>query len=86
MDKKLTGSRCKCTVCGGYFNSTGAFDKHRVGEYQHNGRRCWSEAEMEAKGMSKNETGFWIGSVMPVGRSYEGKTGEIGRKTYRDGG
>jgi hypothetical protein len=60
--------RCRCAACGAYFNSTRAFERHRVGPYrQFNDppdapdRRCLSEAEMTARGMAKNRTGFWVG-------------------------
>lgn len=58
---KLTGDRCKCPTCGLYFNSTHAFDKHRVGRYDLPGdRRCLSITEMSSKGMQANSQGFWI--------------------------
>ena len=54
----LSGDHCWCRPCGLYFNSTHAFDKHRVGEYP--ARRCLSVAEMLAKGMALNATGWWV--------------------------
>ena len=63
-DKKLRGDRCRCATCGEYFNSTFAFDRHRVGGYQTatkpSTRRCLTVAEMAAKGMSVNPAGFWV--------------------------
>lgn len=58
---KLTGDRCRCMACGLPFNSTTAFEKHRVGEYRPVlDRRCLSVTEMQELGMSTNTAGFWI--------------------------
>lgn len=62
--KLLKGDRNQCTICNQYFNSTRAFEKHRVGKY--NDRRCLTAEEMLAKGMSLNAAGFWIGTKMPT--------------------
>ena len=56
---KLTGSRNQCQSCKQYFNSNGAFEKHRTGKHGVN-RRCCTTEEMLAKGMSINGYGFWI--------------------------
>lgn len=56
---KLTGARCQCPACHEYFNSTGMFDRHRIGSYADD-RRCLSPDEMQAKGYLKNSAGFWI--------------------------
>lgn len=61
---KLNGDRNQCQGCKEYFNSTFAFEKHRSGEHGKN-RRCLSTDEMLAKGMDKNEAGFWISAKMP---------------------
>ena len=63
--KNLRGDRNQCSRCFMCFNSTAAFDKHRVGEHANNGRRCLSADEMIAKGMVLREDGFWRGSAMP---------------------
>ena len=60
---RVGNSRCQCSGfpykgCGEYFNSTYAFDLHRIGM----DRRCLSADEMLAAGMSKNSDGCWIGS------------------------
>lgn len=55
----LTGDRCRCPTCREYFNSTTAFDKHRIGSFSVD-RRCLNPTEMQAKGMSQNAGGFWI--------------------------
>ena len=64
MEKKLRGDRNQCRGCGEYFNSTRAFDKHRVGRYatetKPNTRRCLTPEEMTKKGMLQSEDGFWI--------------------------
>lgn len=74
----LRGDRCRCTACGELFNSTFAFDKHRIGlarlrvgaakpipaHLQRVGSdlRCFSIAAMQEMGFSKNPRGFWITS------------------------
>lgn len=60
---RLTGDRNQCQSCKTYFNSTYAFDKHRVGDFGVD-RRCRTEDEMLAKGMAKSSSGFWVGSLM----------------------
>jgi hypothetical protein len=58
---KLTGNRCQCTACGDVFNSTTAFDRHRVGDYSTRvSRQCQTSAELIARGWSHNAAGFWI--------------------------
>jgi hypothetical protein len=39
-----------CSVCGEPFQSQGLFDKHRVGKYDPDERRCLTPEEMRAKG------------------------------------
>lgn len=51
---------CKCSVCGLLFNSTSAFDKHRVGSHMPDERRCLSVTEMREKGMEINAKGRWV--------------------------
>jgi hypothetical protein len=62
---KLRGDRNQCGGCGMYFNSTHAFEKHRVGEFGRD-RRCLGATEMLAKGMVLGADGFWRGSAMPA--------------------
>jgi hypothetical protein len=64
---RLRGDRCQCPTCREYFNSTYAFDRHRVGQFGLD-RRCLTSAEMLSKGMAKNAAGFWVGQRMPLGR------------------
>ena len=56
----LGGDRNCCPGCGELFNSTFAFDMHRVGPHAGNGRRCLDVDQMRAAGMDKNRSGFWI--------------------------
>lgn len=59
----LRGNKNQCGNCREYFNSFGAFDKHRTGKYGET-RRCLTPEEMLQKGMLKNKDGFWIGEKM----------------------
>ena len=48
-------------LTGEYFNSTYAFDMHRVGDHGMPGsRRCLTVQEMRQRGMDKNATDWWI--------------------------
>lgn len=78
--KPLNGDRNQCTGCNRYFNSTGAFEKHRTGKYGVD-RRCLNEEEMIAKGMSINRDGFWIGSKMQGWKEHEKDTGQSSAAT-----
>lgn len=64
---KLTGDRCECPTCGDRFNSTAAFDEHRVGRYGVN-RRCLSADDMAAEGMRLRADGFWTTSLKSAGK------------------
>jgi hypothetical protein len=68
MSRKLNGDHCRCMACGEYFNSTAAFDKHRVGDYA-KGRACLTVQTMESKGMARNNTGWWVTSLYGERRS-----------------
>lgn len=61
MPMKLTGNRCLCSGCGEYFNSVGAFEKHRTGSAEN--RVC---KPPESIGMSKNAAGYWITAPMTL--------------------
>lgn len=67
--RKLTGDHNQCPTCAEYFNSTAAFDKHRVQVSAVKGetfpRRCRTEAEMFAAGMDRNAGGWWITARNP---------------------
>ena len=60
----LGNGTCQCTACDDLFNSTTAFDGHRVGAFETliSGcqRRCLTPVEMKAKGWLRNAAGFWI--------------------------
>ena len=60
--RRLTGSRCRCSGCGEYFNSVSVFDRHRVGSWEAEGanRRCLTILEMLSRGWQLNSRGFWI--------------------------
>jgi hypothetical protein len=47
---KLTGSRCLCRACGERFNSTAAFDRHRVDAVS-GFRRCLTAEEITRRGI-----------------------------------
>ena len=64
--RPLHGDRNQCTGCGCYFNSTRAFDLHRVGSHGVD-RRCRTADEMRERGMVLGSDGFWRGSAMPEG-------------------
>jgi hypothetical protein len=64
-EKPLRGDRNQCAACGNYFNSTAAFDKHRVGEFGKD-RGCMGWFEMAHVGMHYGADGFWRGSKMPA--------------------
>lgn len=59
---RLTGARCRCSICGKRFNSVSAFDRHRYGDYGDYGRnrRCRTWQELRARGWVVNDAGFWI--------------------------
>jgi hypothetical protein len=61
--KILRGDRNQCPTCDEYFNSTYAFDYHRVGDYPD--RRCLTKEEMLEKKMGINQYGFWVRNLMP---------------------
>lgn len=69
--------KCRCATCGLYFNSTHAFDRHRVLDSadarrfkDYARRRCLSGIEMRERGMTTSATGHWITAPRPpVSRS-----------------
>ena len=52
--------KCRCSTCGEYFNSTGAFSRHLVGKVGTPERYCLSSDQLTARGWTKNKTGHWI--------------------------
>jgi hypothetical protein len=65
---KLLGDHCRCATCGEQFNSTRAFDKHRIGSFTFDAsaRRCLTVDQMLAKGMARNRNGWWITAARPI--------------------
>jgi hypothetical protein len=61
--RTLRGDHNQCPTCKEYFNSTRAFDAHRVGPYGQRQRRCLTVPEMLAKGMGKNKGDWWVTSI-----------------------
>ena len=55
----LRGDHNQCPTCAEYFNSTHAFDMHRIGAFGVD-RRCMTVAEMLEVGMCKSKTDWWI--------------------------
>jgi len=63
----------QCPSCGEIFNSLGAFDKHRAGEYgkpvkdgySPSSRHCLTHDQMISIGMLRNSKNNWISSPMP---------------------
>ena len=53
--RALRGDHCRCSACHLEFNSTAAFDKHRIGK--HSGKRCRTIPEMRRAGMILSSTG-----------------------------
>ena len=64
--KLLNGQRNQCQSCKEYFNSVGAFEKHRTGKHGVS-RRCRTPEELLALGCSLNKDGFWITMKRPEG-------------------
>lgn len=65
----LRGKQCQCRGCNQYFRSVTAFEKHRVGTFRPNTRRCLTVAEMQASGMELRGS-FWVSEAYekpPVG-------------------
>jgi hypothetical protein len=69
---KLTGSRCACSQCGGFFGSERLFSRHRIGAHakagQPNVRRCLSAVEMAGNGWRINSRGLWTDAPAPADR------------------
>jgi len=60
--------KCRCMECGLYFNSSGAFTRHRVGEYapinQPDTRRCLTVEVLRRRRWAQTETGHWAREVL----------------------
>jgi hypothetical protein len=64
---KLRGDRNECPTCGALFDTSEAFDAHRVGNFatrsKPNTRRCLSATEMHYAGFRQNRDGFLLTEV-----------------------
>ena len=58
--RSLRGDRNQCPTCQEYFNSSTAFDQHRVGSFEPDTRRCLTVAEMQVKNFGKTNDDFWL--------------------------
>ena len=77
--------RNECPTCGLKFNSTAAFARHRVGDFNDTEkkkpspygpvRRCMTVAEMEERGMSISSAGYWITAAREWEQSIAGRAG-----------
>jgi|JI10StandDraft_1071094.scaffolds.fasta_scaffold12737_10 hypothetical protein len=67
---KVTHTRCQCAECGEYFNSVGAFDKHRIHRVEKKPvyPYCLSPDGMLLSGMVKNASGYWCSSANTFSR------------------
>jgi hypothetical protein len=52
-----------CTVCKHTFTTVRAFDLHRAGSFRQRTRRCMTEQEMLAKGMTRSRKGWWVAAT-----------------------
>jgi len=73
---KLTGDRNQCPSCGEVFNSSAAFDRHRVPSQPGKPypRRCLTADEMDAQGMVRNAAGFRVTQLMPWRPAFASRT------------
>lgn len=55
---RLGSEMCECPTCGRFFSTTANFDRHRIGAFDDDSRRCLSPAEMTAKGLVE-KSGVW---------------------------
>lgn len=69
-EKKVTNSRCQCRECGEYFNSVGAFDKHRIHRVDKKpvDPYCLNREGMALSGMVENAAGYWCVSAYTFNR------------------
>jgi hypothetical protein len=65
-----------CSGCGITFSSLGSFDRHRVGSYEKQERRCLTEDEMIARKMRKSKLGYWTsGGDFDMSKAFSKKEG-----------
>ena len=58
--------KCRCMECGLYFNSSGTFTRHRVGEYAPFSRRCLTVDELKRRKWGQLESGHWARETLPA--------------------
>lgn len=73
---------CKCANCGRLFGSLSAFDRHRVGRYRDQSRRCMTEAEIALSRLASDSRGVYRdasgGRYRPEGdRRFQGRPWEL---------
>lgn len=49
----------RCRECNQVFAGIVAFDAHRTGSFTRKQRRCLTQDEMKARGLTRNEKGWW---------------------------
>lgn len=59
---------CWCPECGLYFNSTFAFDNHRVRNPGLPEKRCLSSADLRQRGWGQKTSGHWHTPSRGAGR------------------
>lgn len=60
--RTLRGDRNQCPACREFFNSSGAFGRHRV-TLADSGRACLDLDQMRGKGYAINGAGYWVRMV-----------------------
>lgn len=50
----------RCSGCNRVFAGIVAFDAHRIGSFTQKQRRCLTPVEMSARGLTRNEKGWWM--------------------------
>jgi hypothetical protein len=67
LEVELTKDRNECPTCGALFETSDAFDAHRVGKFAEgskpNTRRCLTTTEMHEVGFRANKAGFLLSEV-----------------------
>jgi len=78
MDElKTTHTKCLCTACGDYFNSTAAFDKHRAGQHGVS-RKCMTHEERRSIKMDTNAQGYWVTELRDAGVVHWARHAKLG--------
>lgn len=77
---KLKNAINQCPSCNLFFNSNGAFSKHRTGRYGVD-RRCRTEEEMSEIGMVLNYLDLWCAEAMDPDYEQRKIDAKLGGKT-----